>query len=257
MNDTAELDGIDMVGSVETLFDIIEYVYREEGVVLSDAAADLEYAKSTIHRHLTTLKRRGYVVEDDGYYVSLRFLELGEQARNRRRAYRLAREKVDELAEKTNERAQFIVEEHGEAVYVHRAFGEHAVRTDPGIGKRIPLHATSAGKAILGAMPPDKASHIIERISFAKLTNKTITDLGELHEELERVRERGYAFNREENLEGLHAVGVPVTGPNGGVIGALSVSGPSHRLTGEQFKDELPSLLLGMANELTLNIAHS
>lgn len=247
----------DTVRSAETLFDIIEYIHRAEGVTVSKAATDLNYAKSTIHRHLSTLEQRGYVVEDDGYFIGFRFLELGEQARNRRRAYRLAGEKVDELAAETDERAQFIVEEHGDAVYIHRAHGAHAVKTDPGIGKRIPLHATSAGKAILATMTDEEVSRIVEQTAFDDITHKTITDPTELYVELKDIRERGYAFNCQENLDGLHAVGVPITDSDENIIGALSVSGPTHRLTGEWFEDDLPALLLGAANELELNIAHS
>jgi len=257
MNDIHANDEGKSVKSVETLFDIIEFIYQEDGATISEAASGLEYAKSTIHRHLSTLERRGYVVNEDGYYVGLRFLEFGEDARKRRRAYQLAKEKVEELAGETDERAQFLVEEHGEAVYLHRAVGDHAVRTDPGIGKRIPLHATASGKAILAAMPPETASRIVEQTSFEAVTDKTIINPDVLYDKLERIRERGYAFNRQENLVGLHAVGVPINGPDGGVIGGLSVSGPSHRFTAERFEEELPSLLLGMANELELNIAHS
>lgn len=257
MDGSSPHEGIDTVGSVETVFDIVEFLYQHEGTTISEIASDLDYAKSTVHRHLTTLVHRGYVVQRDGYYVSLRFLELGQQARTRRRAYQLAKEKVNELAAVTDERAQFLVEEHGEAVYVHRAFGDNAVRTDPGIGKRVPLHATASGKAILGAMPPAERSRIIEQTSFTTITSETISGPDELSEELEHICERGYAFNREENLDGLHAVGVPITGPDESVVGGLSVSGPSHRLTGEWLRDELPSLLLGTANEVELNIAHS
>ena len=247
----------DSVRSVETLFDIVEHVHHEGGVTVSEAADELDYAKSTIHRHLATLEKRGYVVNDDGYYVGLQFLELGEDARNRRRGYRLAREKVEELADETDERAQFLVEEHGEAVYIHRALGERAVRTDPGIGKRIPLYATASGKAILAALPEDERSRIIEQTSFKEITDETITDPDTLRSELDHIRERGYAINKEENLDGLRAIGIPVKNPKGGVIGGLSVSGPSHRFTGEQFEEELSTLLLGTANELELNITHS
>jgi DNA-binding IclR family transcriptional regulator len=256
MNTDTEQADVDTVSSVETLFDITEHISETEGQTLSQISENLDYAKSTLHRHLTTLEQRGYVVKDGGYYVSLRFLELGQQARTRHHAYPLAHEKVNELAAETDERAQFIVEEHGKAVYVHRAFGEHAVRTDPGIGKRIPLHATSAGKSILAMMPPAKSSRIIEQTSFEKITSETITDADDLYAELKRIQERGYAFNREENLNGLHAVGAPILGPNEDVIGALSVSGPSHRLVGERVENELPSLLLGTTNELELNISH-
>ncbi|AEN07584.1 transcriptional regulator, IclR family (plasmid) [halophilic archaeon DL31] len=248
----------DMVKAAETLFDIVESLEREDGKTVTAIADDLGYAKSTVHRHLTTLTERGYVVKEaNQYHVGLRFLALGERARNRDDAYQLAREKVEELATDTKERAQFIVEEHGDAVYIHRALGDHAVRTDPGIGKRIPLHATSAGKAILANLPEDRLFDIIEQTEFSAMTDSTITSVDRLLEELEDIQERGYSFNRQENIEGLHAIGVPITNGQGEILGALSVSGPSHRLKGDWFEEELPDLLLGAANELELNIAYS
>ncbi|RKD89324.1 IclR family transcriptional regulator [Halopiger aswanensis] len=248
----------DSVQTARTMFSIVEYIADREGASLSALAADLDYAKSTIHRHLRTLEDLEYVVErEDGYHVGLQFLEIGVTARNSYRGYGLVREKVEALAEETGERAQFFVEEHGKAVYLARSVGEHAVRTDPGIGSRIPLYAASAGKAILSELPEPKLSDMFERMAFEPVTERTITDPDELRAELETVRERGYAFNREESLRGTHAVGVPICGPDGDVIGGLSVTGPSHRLKGERFEEELPNLLLGAANELELNIAHS
>ncbi|GAA0269077.1 IclR family transcriptional regulator [Halobacterium noricense] len=252
-------DGLaDSVQTARTLFDIVQRISDEEGAPLSALAGELDYAKSTVHRHLRTLEDLGYVVKRDGnYHVGLRFLELGVTARNSYRGYNLVREKVEEIAEETGERAQFFVEEHGKVVYLARSVGEHAVRTDPGIGSRIPLYAASAGKAILSELPPQELSDMFEQMSFEPVTEHTITDPDELRSELEAVRERGFAFNREESLRGTHAVGVPICAPDGDVIGGLSVTGPSHRLKGERFEAELPDLLLGAANELELNIAHS
>lgn len=248
----------DSVQTARTLFDIVEYVSDREGASLPELADELHYAKSTIHRHLRTLEDIGYVVErDDGYHVGLKFLDIGVTARNSYQGYELVREKVREIAEETGERAQFFVEEHGMAVYLTRFVGDQAVRTDPGIGSRIPLYATSAGKAMLAELPEPELSDMFERMSFEPMTEHTITDPDELRAELETVRERGYSFNREESLRGTHAVGVSICGPEGDVIGALSVTGPSHRLKGERFEEEFPDLLLGAANELELNIAHS
>lgn len=250
-------DGVaDTVATARTLFDIVEFLKENDGATITEVAASLGYAKSTVHRHLSTLKHLGYVVEDgNGHHVGLRFLQLGWNAQNRHTGYKLAREKVEEIAEKTGERVQFIVEEHGKAVYVYRALGEHAVHTDPGLGSRIPLHATSAGKAILANLPEKRRFEITEQEAFEPITDATITDPDELFEELAVVREQGYSFNIQENLDGLHSVGVPIRDSDG-VIGALSLSGPSHRLKGERFETELPDLLLGAANELELNIAH-
>lgn len=250
--------GPDTVQATRTMFDIVELIAAQNGMTITDVSNELGYAKSTVHRHLSTLSELGYVIEDsDGYHEGLKFLEIGHAARVRQRGYEMANAKVKEIANETSERAQFIVEEHGEAVYIHRVFGERAVRTDPGIGSRIPLYATAAGKAILANLDEERRTAIVEAIDFEPITDGTITELGELYDELAAIRERGYSFNRQENLKGLHAVGVDVTDEDGGVIGALSVSGPSHRLQGEWFEQDLPTLLLGTANELELNIAHS
>jgi len=258
MANTDDASVSDTVRTAETAFAVLEYLKDADEATVSAVAADLGYAKSTASRHLSTLVEMGYVVrEGDEFRVGLKFLDLGQHARTRRAGYKLAKAKVEEIAAQTGERAQFIVEEHGEAVYLHRSFGEHAVRTDPGIGSRIPLHATSAGKAILAHLPEAERREVLDQADFEPVTEHTITDRKRLLEELDTVRERGYSFNQQENLKGLHAVGVAVSGPEDGIIGALSVSGPTHRLEGEWFREELPSLLLGTANELELNIAHS
>ncbi|QKY16768.1 IclR family transcriptional regulator [Halorubrum sp. CBA1229] len=256
--DNAVSGDADTVRTAETMFDVVQRLVEADGASLAELAAELDYAKSTVHRHLHTLEDLGYVVRrDDGYHVGLRFLEIGVTARSGYCGYDLVRQKVEEIAEVTGERAQFFVEEHGKAVYLARAVGDQAVRTDPGIGSRIPLYAASAGKAILAELSEPELSDMFERMAFEPVTDHTITDPDELRAEIEAGRERGYFFNREESLRGTHAVGVAICGPDDEVIGGLSVTGPSHRLNGERLESELPDLLLGAANELELNIAYS
>lgn len=253
-----ESNGQNAVQTTRTAFKILRRIRDNNGMRITDLARDLGLAKSTVHRHLSTLHDEGYVIKEaNTYSLSLRFLDFGESARGRDPAYPMAGEKVKELAIETEERAQFLVEEQGLAVYVYREAGERAVQTDPGIGKCIPLHATAAGKAILAHSDREKVKEILTTQGLPALTDETITRKEELQNELEEIRSRGYGFNIQENVTGLHAVSVPVMSPDGKVIGALSVSGPSHRLTGEKLTDTFPRLLLGTANELELNIAHS
>lgn len=247
----------DTVKSADRTMGVLEAICELDGANLSAVAAEVGCSKSTAHRHITTLERHEYVVrEDDTYHVGLRFLRLGELARNRKESYRMAKSKVAELTETTDERVQFIVEEHGRGVYVYRETGSRAVRTTSGIGKRVPLHATSAGKAILASLPGDRRDEILQRWGLEAITDNTITDREALTAELETIRERGYAVNDQENVDGLRAMGVPVQ-VEGRVIGALSVSGPTHRMRGEWFQQDLPELLLGTANELEINVAHA
>lgn len=239
-------------------FDIVERLYRMEGATFPELVSELDLAKSTVYRHVTSLTSQGYIVKDDGtYYPSLRFLAIGQFARTRREAYQIAGSKVKELATKTEERAQFIVPENQNGVYVHRSVGDHAVSADTRIGLHVPLHASAAGLAILAHLPEERVSEIIESVGLPAVTSETITDSEKLHSELERIREHGYSVNDQGFVKGLRAMGVPVLGPDEEVIGGLSVSGPTNRMQGTWFDEELPSLLLGSANELELRIAHS
>jgi len=243
--------------TVETALSVYEALKELDGAGVSTLASELDLAKSTVHRHLSTLDQLEWVVRrGDVFYPSLGVLEYAEYARNRRRAYRMAERKVAELAEETEERAQFLVEEHGHGVYVHRDWGRKAVQTDPGIGKSAPLHATAAGKAILAHLRRHEVEEILDWRGLPRLTENTITDRDALFAELDRVRQRGVSRNDAEKLDGVRAVGVVVRDPSEQVVGALSVSAPAHRLADERFERDLPNQLRGVAQELELNIAH-
>lgn len=246
-----------MIGAVRTTLAIVETLYERDGARLEAVADAVGVSKSSAHRHLTTLEHENYVVrEGDEYVLSLQFRELGDYVGKRKPVFRLAEPKVEGIAEATGERAQFVVEEHGYVRYVHRATGEGAVKTTSGVGKRVRMHAVAAGKAILAELPEERAREIVDCRGLPAFTPNTITDAGRLFEELAEVRERGVAFGDEEIVEGLRAVGVPVAGAEEGVLGALTVAGPTHRMKGETWTETVPDLLLGAANELELKIEY-
>lgn len=245
------------VQSVETAFSLLEHLKAVDGATLSALAGEFDLAKSTIHRHLKTLEQRGYVVEErDVYHPSLRFVDLGEYARTRRPEYEEAGRKVEKLVELTGEQAGFAVEEHERAVLVHRGIGENAVRADSHLGKRFPLHATAGGKAVLASLPADRVDRIVEARGLEAYTQNTTTDPTVLREELDRIRAEGIAFNQAEFIEGLHALAVPVRSADDELLGALTVSGPGHRFQGAYYREELPDVLLEVANELELDIRY-
>lgn len=246
------------VTTAETTFEIVEYLCDNENVSVSEIASELDRAKSTIHRHLATLVRHGYVVKNGGTYsIGLRFLNLGLYARNSRPLYHETRSKVDELADQTGEKVWCMTEENGRSIHLYGASGEQSVRTDSREGQVGYLHQHAAGKAILAHLSREHVNAIIERYGLPARTDHTITDASELFERLEQIRERGYAFNREESIPGLYAVGVPITTEDDSAIGALSISGPANRLQGEKLNEDLPSLLLGAVNEIEINLSYS
>lgn len=243
--------------TVETSLEIVDAIQELDGARVSELGDHLDLPVSTVHGHLTTLRKHSYLTkEGDEYHVGLQFLNRGGYAQQRKQGYQFAEEKVDSLAEETGERTQFVVEENGRGYYVHTAVGENAVRANARIGRRTYLHDSSAGKSILAKIPDQRVHDIVDRWGLPAFTDHTITDRDTLFEELEEVSERGYALNREETHDGLHAVGAAVDTDQGRVLGAFSVSGPSNRLKGEKLNRKIPDLLRGITNELELKLSY-
>jgi len=184
------------------------------------------------------------------------FITHGGKQRDRIAASDMIDSRVQQISEQTGERTQFMIEEGGERVYVYTYAGPSGVKTDATIGKRGPLHVSAAGKAILANLPQERIEEILVGISFEQIATNTIADREALEAELAAIQRLGYAYNDEESTSGLRAVGVPIKYNDGTVYGAISVSGPSHRLQDNYFHQELPELLLGVANEIELNLRY-
>lgn len=243
--------------TIDKTLAIVNELQARDGARITELAEDLDMAPSSVHSHLNTLRSNGYVVkEGQQYTLGLMFLNRGGFVRRRKEEYEEVFAVIEKLAEETNERAQFIVEEHGHGVYLHTATGDHAVQVDARIGKLSHLHASAAGKAILASLPPERVDEIVDLRSLSAVTDNTITDRDALDDELDRITNRGFSFNKEESIPGLRAVGVSVKGSDDEVLGGISVSGPTNRMKGEWFENEIPDLLLGHANELELNFAY-
>jgi DNA-binding IclR family transcriptional regulator len=245
------------VKTVEIAFELLGAIQQTDGIGLSALAEEVDLAKSTVHRHLGTLESHGFVVKQtDGYHTGLQFLNFGIDARDSRHGFDLAREKAIELADRTGELCIFMVEEHGRGYILCREEGPNAVRTGTRVGKPVDLHATAGGKAILSHQDPETVERILDAWGMPARTDNTITDRKKLFEELERIRDRGYSFNREEHINGLQTVGAPVL-KNGDLVGALCISGPANRMTGDYLETEMTDLLLAAVNELELNLEYA
>lgn len=245
-----------MLSTTETSLRVIDALRRLGGGRVTEVAEELDLAPSTVHAHLNTLEKNRYLTkEGDEYRLGLQFLELGGYVRQSYEYCSLASSTVERLADETRRRAHFIVEEHGQGVFLFVESGPQAIETYSREGRRFWLHQSAGGKAILAALPDTRVREIVDRWGLPRQTPATITDAEEMFECLERVRERdGIAFNDGEQVEGIRAVGAPVRLPNGKVLGALSISGAAHRLKGDRFRTELPDTVLGTANELELRI---
>lgn len=141
-------------------------------------------------------------------------------------------------------------------VYISRESGQQAVQVDSYTGQCVFLHNTALGKAILAHLPRERVDRIIDEHGLPKTTEQTITDRDELYLRLGEIRDRGFAFDDEERLEGLRCIAVPILDQDNNVKGAISVAGPSSRLQGEQFEEEFPKVVQNTANVIELNMTY-
>lgn len=245
------------VKSTDRVFEIVERLSETGEMGVTEIADDLNLAKSTVHGYLSTLEMNEYVVKTDGKYrLGLKFLTHGAQVRREMPLSKIARPTLEKLADETGEVAWLIVEEHGMAVNIDQAKGDNAVQTFGKIGRRTHLHHISGGKAILAHLPSSRVTEIVERHGLPQVTDQTITDQEELRDELRSIRDRGVAFNEGETIEGVRGVGVAIV-PENTVLGAVTIGGPANRMMGAKFREQIPDLLLGAANEIELKLTYS
>lgn len=238
------------------LFKIVETIQRLNEPTLSEIAEELEFPKSTTHNHLKTLKENGYLLEDDGkYQLSLKFLDHGVHAKRNLKIVRKVPPILKQLSADTNEAAWLMVEERGYCVGVEKELGERAVQTSGRIGRHTRFHYHAPGKAILSELPQEQIDEILDQQGLPQKTEETITDYDTLMKELQETRDRGIAFDVGEAISGIRSVAAPVV-CDGVVEGAVAVIGPKNRLKGDRFRQEIPDLVSGAANELELRLMY-
>ena len=244
--------------SVENMFCILEKLKRVDGAGLSELSDMVDMSHSSVYHYLMTLQERGYVVKrDKQYYLGVRLFSLGGYTRKQQELYSEAREKINDLAEQTSETARLVIEHQGHCITLYQASEAETTTPNTYAGFASKPHSTSAGKAILAALSPERAAELLDYHEMDRRTDNTITDRDRLYGELETVRSQGYAIDDEECFEGWFCVADSITTPDGTVLGAISVSAPVHRIDPEEFTDETVPLLNNATGVLGINHTYS
>jgi IclR family KDG regulon transcriptional repressor len=159
------------------------------------------------------------------------------------------------LQEQTRETISLYVMEGDERVCVERLESPETVRIVARVGRRIPLYAGSAGKLLLAYLPEARREEILKRIKLVPMTEKTITDLDELRQNIGKIRKQGFAFSRGEWILEAAGVAAPVFDPRGQITAALTISGPAQRFTHEKVA-ELAHLVKAGAEQISSELGY-
>lgn len=200
---------------------------------VTDLAQAVKLNKTTTYRLLTALESEGFVTrsfETDAYRLGPELIALGGRAQRSNDLRALAHPELETLAQMTHETATLEVMRDGDVLILDEVLSHHLIGATPSVGTRWPAHATSTGKALLAWLSPAERSAVLPR-RLATPTTRTLADRESLSAELNHIREQGYAVANGELEDSYVAVGAPVFNHAGQAIAALSVGGPSTRLT--------------------------
>jgi DNA-binding IclR family transcriptional regulator len=198
-------------------------------------ARELDLSKAVVHRILQSLTGRGLIAYDAAtreYRLGPAAAALGGRALRDSDLRSAALPQLVDLRDRLRETATVSAKVHGGRVYLDQVVGTHEITMSVEIGRRFPLHAGSSGKCMLAFAAADEIDAVLSG-ALPSLTPATLTDADELHAELDRIRERGYAASAGERQADAGSVAAPVFGPSGDVVGAVSVCGPRFRVTDE------------------------
>jgi DNA-binding IclR family transcriptional regulator len=235
------------VQSVDRALSILEYLAEHGSCGVTEIAKSLAVHKSTAFRLVVALENRQLVeqVEERGKYrLGFGLIRLAGATSAQLDLTRLGRPVCARLAGELGETVNIAVIDSRSAVNVTQEHGDTMVATRDWTGKRTPLHATSSGKVLLAWAAGD-AVGTLSRTDLVRYTERTITDSPALRAEVDQVRSRGWAHCREELEIGLNSVAAPIFSADGDLAAAVSVSGPSYRLTEGMLPDVAHRLLAG------------
>ncbi|WP_022886900.1 IclR family transcriptional regulator [Glaciibacter superstes] len=217
------------VQSVERVFDLLELITDAGGeVTLSELASSTDLPLPTIHRLLRTLVAKGYIrqLANRRYALGPRLIRLGEGASKQLGA--LARPQLASLVDALGETSNMAVLDSDMVVYIAQVPSKHSMRMFTEVGRRAHTHATGVGKAILAQLDNETVRSIVTRAGMPTPTGMSIGTFEDLIIDLDKIRERGYSIDEEEQELGVRCFAMAI--PNAPTPTAISVSGPVSRV---------------------------
>jgi DNA-binding IclR family transcriptional regulator len=236
------------VQSVERAIAILKsFSVDEPELGVGELSRRLGLAKSTVFRLLATLEAGGLVAKNPQtglYRLGVDLIGLADSVTGYANLRHVARPHLRDLAYTLQETVSLSILDRNDAVNVEQIVPPGRLVMRVGwVGRRMPVHAVSAGRAIIAFLPEEEVARLLGDGHLEALTPHTITDPQRLRAELARVREQGYATAFEELEEGLNALAAPVRNHEGRVIASVSVSGPAYRLTRERVREVAPLVI--------------
>ena len=242
------------VPNLDRALQIIEVLSSSpRGLNRNEIAAATGCTPTMVYRIMMTFTDAGWVYRDEAtgiYRLSRRLLDLAVAGTDECSLVSLAWPEMCALRDETNITVQLgILAEDGTGLLLETAESRHPIRFVAEKGTRVTdLHAGAGWKAMIAFLPEEERASALDRLSYRKLTNTTITSRVAMEKVLEKVRASGYALDNAEMIEGLHCVAAPIFDRMGRPVGTLSLSAPAEQLPQKDFKRRAASVRAAAAS---------
>ena len=220
-------------GSVARAIRLLDLIVAEGPLRFAELEELSELPKATLHRLLGDLSEERLVSLDGRamtWSAGYRVLELANRIWTRSDLRHLARDQLLALAATSGETVQIAVLADTHVVVIDHVESTESVRHSTAVGNRAPVYCNGIGKVLLAWCDAVQQREILGRVSFARSTPNTITDIAALRSELSRISERGFAIDDEEHFAGIRCIAAPVVDVDGRAIAGVSITAPSFRV---------------------------
>lgn len=246
------------VQSIERVFDILEILSTEQkGLGISEIAFRSGLHKSTVHRLVTTLVKRGYIskMPSGNYRVGLKLIEVASYYINSLELQTEARPYLQEIASSLNLTAHLGILDRHEVIYIEKMDVFSCVRLYSQIGFRVPAYCSSLGKCLLSRFTPTELPLVLKDCNFVKYTPRTIANVEELSQHLQMVRRQGWAMDDREYDNGHRCIAAPIYDYRGEIIAAVSASGATSLLTDDRIL-ATAEFIIGVADKISRSMGN-
>jgi IclR family acetate operon transcriptional repressor len=230
--------------------------HHPQGLSLSEVAHHVGLPNSTAHRLLTTLQNERFVrfeADRSAWLIGVQAFRVGSAFVRSRDLVAIARPYMRRLMEQSGETVNLAIADRSEVVYLAQVETQKMMRAIAGPGGRAAMHCSGVGKALLAFSDAECAEKMLAQMQFHRETPGTLVTQADLRADLEKTARRGYAVDDEENAVGLRCVAAVIFDEHGGPLAALSVSGPTARLTDQRIP-ALGQAAAGIAAEITAEL---
>ncbi|AIQ66812.1 IclR family transcriptional regulator [Paenibacillus graminis] len=223
------------VRAVERALDILLCFTQESDLSLTEIASKISLHKSTVHRLLTTLEEKGFLLRNEAtekYRLGIRIWELSTHLPTLDEPAALLLPAMEKLRDQLGETVSLYLRDGLERVRIQAVQSRQAIRRVAQIGARLPLSVGASSKVLAAYAPHEVQTRLLADPNWPEAVDKSV-----YLEQLQEITRLGYATSFEEREPGAAAVAVPIVGRAGKVVAALSLSGPVSRLSREMLED--------------------